>query len=276
LPLVRTTAVVLALAAGALGGCRAGGPPDPVIVQLGEQVVRRSAFDRHVSDLEARGGARFEPEVRQALFRPFVEERLLAMEARARGLMADGAAEDGERKAVEQLLREEVLTRVSVPDAEVAAYCDAHPDEFAVPERVVLRQILVGSANEARDVRRRLSRDPKAFDLLARTRSRGPEAGQGGRMGTFARGELPAELEGPAFALAAGETSDVVASPLGHHVLRVEERQPARAAHPEECRKAVREKLLARKSEQGVRDFVRGLWSRARVNQDAVRVTTPS
>ena len=51
-------------------------------------------------------------------------------------------------------------------------------------------------------------------------------------MGTFARGQLPAELEAAAFALPAGGTSDIVATSLGYHVLRVEARQEARASDP--------------------------------------------
>ena len=70
--------------------------------------------------------------------------------------------------------------------------------------------------------------------MLAQTVSRGPEASAGGLMGTFARGQLPPELEAAAFALEAGATSDVVQTPLGYHVLRLDSRQPARPSSLEE------------------------------------------
>ena len=75
-------------------------------------------------------------------------------------------------------------------------------------------------------------------------------------MGVFSRGQLPAELEAAAFALAAGETSDVVASPLGYHVLRVEERLAAREVGLPECRQVARADLLRLKSD-GQRPRVR-------------------
>jgi peptidyl-prolyl cis-trans isomerase D len=95
-------------------------------------------------------------------------------------------------------------------------------------------------------------------------------------MGEFKRGELPAELEAPAFALAAGETSDVVASPLGYHVLRVDERLAARPAGLPECREAARAEILRRKSDVFVREFVQGLMARAKVNHEAVTNSRPS
>src|SRR5206468_2067988 len=128
------------LAALAAASCREGRTPDPVILELDQQVVRRSDFDRHLAG------------------------------------------------------------------------------EMAVPETVTLRQILVPTLNEAREVRRRLGRTPKDFESIARQASKAPEAANGGLMGTFARGQLPAELEAAAFALPAGGTSDIVETSLGYHV----------------------------------------------------------
>src|SRR4029453_5552987 len=112
-------------------------------------------------------------------------------------------------KAVQTLVANEVLQGVNVDDAAVRAYFESHPGEFDAPVTVSLRQILVAPENEARDVRRRLSKDPKSFDGLARALSRGPEASQGGFMGVFSRGQLPPELEQATFGLAAGGLSDV-------------------------------------------------------------------
>jgi superfamily II DNA or RNA helicase len=75
---------------------------------------------------------------------------------------------------------DEVLSRVSLTDAELDAYCQAHARDFDRPERIRLRQILVPTPNEARDVVRRLKKDPKSFATLAQTRSRAPEASTGG------------------------------------------------------------------------------------------------
>jgi len=250
---------------------------DPVLLTLGDQEVHQSDFDRYVGSVQARGGgAPVTPEVRRALLEPFLEERVLVLEARQRGLARSGDTDEKETESVRRLLSEAVLSRVSLTEDEIDAYCRDHAHDFDTPERIKLRQILVPTPNEARDVVRRLKKDPKSFALLAQTRSRGPEASTGGIMGVFARGELPAELDRAAFGLAVGETSDVVPSPLGYHVLRVEEKVPAREAGLPECRQAARPELLRRKSDSGVREFVRGLLARAKVNHEALNAPGPS
>jgi len=104
---------------------------------------------------------------------------------------------------------------------------------------------------------RRLKKDPKSFATLAQTRSRAHGGKHGGTMGTFGRGELPAELE-RGLRAAAGETSDVVQSPLGYHVLRgggAGGREPDRSFPPVPGRRRA-SVLLRQKSDMSVREFV--------------------
>ena len=277
LPHSRVALITSLLALACRGQPGGGLDHDPVLLELGEETVRRSDFERHVAAVQARGGgSSLAPEVRQALLEPFLEERILVLEARARGLSARGDAEEKENDSVRRLLSDAVLSRVSLTDEEIDAYCRDHARDFDRPERIRLRQILVPTSNEARDVVRRLKKDPKSFATLAQTRSRAPEASTGGAMGTFGRGELPAELEAAAFGLAAGETSDVVQSPLGYHVLRVEERVAASQTGLPQCREAARSLLLRQKSDMSVREFVQGLMARAKVNHEAVTASRPS
>jgi hypothetical protein len=262
-----------------LAGCLARGTSDPVILALGGQEARRSEFESYVAELEARQQTALEPAVRDALLDEWLQRRVLVLEARARGLLGGPAPPDEERAAVERLLAAELAGRVGVSDAEVDAYYGQHGQELAQPETVTVRQILVGTANEARDVMRRLQKDPKSFEALAQSVSRGPEASRGGLMGTFAAGQLPEALEKAAFALQPGQTSPVVQTGLGHHVLRLETRTASRQPSLEEAREHIRVKLGERKSALAQRDFVAGLMARAKVNHEAAQSslrTTPS
>jgi peptidyl-prolyl cis-trans isomerase C len=245
------------------------GEGDPVVLALGMDAVRRSEFERHLAALEKSGGSPLPPPVRRALLQPFLEERVLVLEARRRGLVVPGAAADEERKAVQRLLASEPLRGIDVTGSDVEKYYQAHPDEFRQPETITLRQILVPTRNEARDVRRRVLKDATTFDVIARSRSRSPEASMGGMMGIFARGQLPSELEKAAFPLGPGETSEVVETPLGYHVLRVEGREPERQLPLAECLSRIRERLLREKSDQNVRAFVQGLLAQAKVDHAA-------
>jgi parvulin-like peptidyl-prolyl isomerase len=256
---------MIGLALSGLGACASGGGADPVILSLGDQQVRRSEFEQHLADLARRGA---DPTLREEFLGPFLEERVLVLEGRARGIIKAGADAEEEKAGVETLLVR-ALPNVEVPPEEIARYYEEHADLFRRKARITLKQILVPTENEARDVRRRLQRDPKAFEILARTRSRSPEASTGGLMGTFEPGQLPAELDAPAFSLAVGATSDIVRSPLGFHVLRVEAREPAREEPLDEAHVRIQTLLRRDKTAQAVRVFVQQLLSRAKVNHEA-------
>jgi peptidyl-prolyl cis-trans isomerase C len=259
--------VPVAALAAALA-CRGGPPADPVILELGDATVRRSDFARHLADVEARGGAPLGPEVRRSLLDSFLEQRVLVLEARARGLLTGPGTAAEEQRAVQKLLQE-AMPEVRVTDEEVAAYFREHPEEFQLDEEITLRQILVPTMNEARDVQRRLIKEPKSFETLARGVSRSPEAPSGGLMGTFTRGQLPPELEKAAFALAPGATSEIIGTSLGYHILRVEARQPARSAGLEEAQSRIRARLVRDKTDRQMRELVASLLQRAKVNHAA-------
>ena len=257
----------LAVALVGLGSCRPSGPHDPVILALGEQVLRRSDFEQHVKAIEARGDA-VTPAVRDALLERFLEEKVLVLEAKERGLLAPGSSDEEETLAVRRLLASTVGP-ANVSEEQVAAYYQQHLHSFRLEETLTLRQILAPTENEARDVRRRLQKDPRSFEALARTASRGPEAAAGGLVGSFARGQLPPEIEAAAFSLATGVISDVVQSPFGYHIFRVDARENARERSFDECRAEIRALLLREGSEHSVRQFVQGLMARAKVNHEA-------
>ena len=241
---------------------------DPVILELGRGTVRRSDFERRLAAIEAQGLGPLLPEARRGVLDSFLEERALVLEARARGLLAAGASPEDEQRAVARLLGD-AAPPPEVTDEEIEAYYLAHAVELGQPEAVTLRQIVVPTLNEARDLLRRLRREPRAFDTLARTRSRGPEGASGGYMGRFERGQLPPELEASAFALPEGGTSDVVATSLGYHVLRVDARQPARELSLEEARSLIHARLRRERAEDAQREFIAGVLARAKVNHEA-------
>ena len=270
----RPIAFAVALCAGlGLAACE---EKDPVILRLDGESVRRSEFERHLAAVEARAQAPVDPTARPGLLEAFLEERALVIEARRRGQLAAGASAPEEPQAVARLLAEASRVPEATED-EIAAYYRAHTADLAVPETVTLRQILVGTLNEARDVKRRLKRDPKAFDAIARSQSRGVESVAGGYMGPFERGQLPPELEAAAFAQPEGGASEPVETALGYHVLRVESRQPAREPSLEEARERIRDRLARAKRAEAERAYVAEVLARAKVNHEAaLRPSRPS
>jgi len=79
-------------------------------------------------------------------------------------------------------------------------------------------KIMTRAQTIARDMK---DADDNAFATRAKEVSQGPSASRGGDLGWFKRGQMVPAFENAAFALKAGETSGVVKSPFGLHIIRV-------------------------------------------------------
>jgi len=89
-----------------------------------------------------------------------------------------------------------------------------------LPNQVHCAHILVKTEKEAQAVLDRLSKGEK-FSNIAREVSRDPGSGKrGGDLGWFTRGRMVKEFEQAAFTLEKGQTSLIVKTQFGYHVIR--------------------------------------------------------
>jgi peptidyl-prolyl cis-trans isomerase D len=158
---------------------------------------------------------------------------------------------------------------LSLDNAEIETYAQTHEPELRAlfaerqadlsePERIRARHILMlapenASKLEVTDARARamaaLERIAAGEDFasVAQEVSEDVATAQvGGDLGLFARGENDAAFEDAAFALEAGTLSDVVRSTYGFHVIRIDEKQPAKPASFDDHRFELARELATR------------------------------
>ncbi|MBX6375221.1 MAG: peptidylprolyl isomerase, partial [Acetobacteraceae bacterium] len=105
--------------------------------------------------------------------------------------------------------------------------------------------ILLATEAEARAALAEARRPGADFAEVARRRSTGPGAREGGDLGFFKRGDMVPEFAEAAFALQAGQISEApVRTAFGWHVIKVEERRAAPPPPFEEVRDALRQQIL--------------------------------
>ncbi|MBI2263171.1 peptidylprolyl isomerase [Candidatus Berkelbacteria bacterium] len=91
---------------------------------------------------------------------------------------------------------------------------------------VKARHIMMGSESEANEILEKVKKGEDFAELAKKFSKDASTKDKGGDLGWFSRDTYPAELEGPAFELKAGEVYPKPSkSPLGWHVIKTEERR---------------------------------------------------
>lgn len=104
------------------------------------------------------------------------------------------------------------------------------------------------------------------FAELAKAKSEGPSAADGGDLGFFRRGVMVPAFERVAFTLKEGEVSEPVRTQFGWHVLKVEEKRSVDVAPFEQVKGELENKLKMQKTEKYVEQYVQELRQKASVD----------
>jgi peptidyl-prolyl cis-trans isomerase C len=162
-----------------------------------------------------------------------VDVKLFAAQARGEGLADRADVKHAIENAVDAVLAQTLVgeraQKVPTDEAALRAYYDAHPTEFETPGRVRARHIVVKTEAEATALLGKLKRNAD-FVQLARANNIDATRENGGDLGPIKRGVMVEAFERALFSLKAGETSPVIRTPYGYHIVRVEDIEPAARA----------------------------------------------
>ncbi len=156
---------------------------------------------------------------------------------------------------------QDFTAQVTPSDADVRAYYDAHTEDYHRPEEVRARHILFKLAPDASDADRTAARAQADavlatskggadFAELAKQYSQDASASNGGDLGQFGRGVMAPAFETAAFALQSGQISDVVETPFGLHIIKLEEKVPERTESLEAVRASIVEAIKTQQARQ--------------------------
>ena len=186
-----------------------------------------------------------------------------------------GGEEEWQKGLREAFIREKVMEAVcggiQVGNEEIKAYYEGHREDFRVPERVRVRQIVVQDYKKALKIRKLLRRKKASFEDLARRYSIAPEGKEGGDLGFFCREEMPQEFEA-VFDLKVGQISQVIQSPYGYHIFKVEEKRKATQLEFPQVKEMIRGWLLQKKKEECFQRWLKERRRKARIeiNQEVL------
>lgn len=176
-----------------------------------------------------------------------------------------------------------ITAATTVTDQDLQAYYDQHRDEYRVPEQVKVSHILIKTplpapgakedekgVADARAKAEGVLKEVKAggdFAKLAEKYSDDPgSAKSGGDLGWIGRGRTVPEFEKAAFLLGKGQTSDLVKSSYGFHIIHVEDKQDAHLKTLAEVKSEIEEKVKQQKAARATEAAANTLLSQARTD----------
>ena len=236
---------------------------NPVVGKAGDFVLREADLERMIAYQPAEVQKRLldHPEERSSFARQLLLTKAAATKARSEGLDRKPDVKERLSYFIDQYLAEEYMSRLvsalaPPQDEELKKYYKEHEKDFLLPERVKAAHIFFSAPRDdtaearnrarskAEEILRRIGKG-EDFSQLAREFSDDAEtAAAGGNLGYISRGKTNSEeFEKALFALKKGETSAIVESPFGYHIIRVDERQDKRTANFDETSGFIRNRL---------------------------------
>lgn len=154
----------------------------------------------------------------------------------------------------------EAVAKADVTEQEVRQQFDSKRETYGKPAQIKVSHILFRVADKSQEavahakakiVQARLA-DGAKFEDVARQYSEDPgSAERGGDLGFVGKGTLVKEFEDVAWTLKPGQTSGLVRTQFGLHIIRVYEVRAAEPADYEKVKGEIREELLNTKRQKG-------------------------
>jgi len=169
---------------------------------------------------------------------------------------------------------------VQVTADDLRTYYDQHRDQYRMPEQVKVSHILIktplpgpdGKVDEkgvaeaqrrAEDLLKQVKNGAKQEDLAQKYSEDPGSAKQGGSLGWIGKGQTVPEFEKAAFSLPKGQTSDLVKSSYGFHIIRVDEKQEAHMKTLDEVKAEIEPIIRHQKGQQIAQQQAEALLKRS-------------
>ena len=161
-----------------------------------------------------------------------------------------------------KLMGQEVRSKIQVGEKEIREYYNANTNSFSTDTYFRARHIFfrLGKEPDPKEINKIMTtalivlqeaRSGKDFAELAKKYSDDPQAAKdGGELGTFKKGDMLAAIEDNVINMKPDEISDLVITPAGFHIIKLEEKTPGKIRTFEEAKGEIEDMLYKKKSEE--------------------------
>jgi len=246
-----------------------------VVAKIGERKITLSDFKRVTDYFDAERQKMLEtnPQLKETVLRQFIQSIVISDLAKQKGFDKNPEIKEqlqffSDNFLANEYLKQEIAQKVTVSDDELKSYYDSHKDEFKTQDMIKARHILVrvdssASDDEKKKAKERIElylkkiKDGEDFAKLASDFSDDPGSkAKGGDLDFFPRGRMVKPFEDAAFSLKPGQTSGIVETQFGFHIIKVEDRKDSSVESFDVVKERLKQKLSQDRTRKELTDFI--------------------
>lgn len=232
-----------------LAALRHAAPGDTVIAKVGETVISSSQVD------DKQKMFRYGEQKKNQVLDDLINNRLLYLGALKDGVDRDPAVririQEQIERTIGQIFLNEKVANMGISDADIKKYYQEHREEFRIPDKAVVSQILLPTAERAEEVKQELIDNKKMFSEAARDYSTDTQtAAQGGRLGMVTKGGyipmigMSPEINNAIFSANAGAILGPLKSVRGYHLFSIDSMETDRYEDLEKVKRTILENMI--------------------------------
>jgi peptidyl-prolyl cis-trans isomerase C len=198
-----------------------------------------------------------------------ITEELLYKEAERRHIDRDPEAKDLIKEAarkiiISKLLDAEVTRSAPVSDDDISKYYEEKKDQYMIPEVIRASHILTNTEEVAMQALEELKAGAD-FAELAKKYSKDLTKDRGGDLGYFKKGQMIPEFEKVSFSLNVGDTSGIVKTRFGYHIIKVIDRKEASYRSLDDVKESIRTLLSGERKKTKLEGFIKKLQAKSKI-----------
>ncbi len=177
-----------------------------------------------------------------------------------------------------KLIDTQIIDKISIPEKDNKAFYDTHPEYFKKGEQVQASHILIKfdpkADEKAKSAAKKVITDIQAklkkgedFAVLAKANSTCPSSAKGGDLGFFDRGKMVKPFEEVAFKLKPGETSGIVETQYGYHIIKITDKKPESVVKFKDVKNDIIKFLKNEQSKKEIQKYIENLKTKATIER---------
>jgi parvulin-like peptidyl-prolyl isomerase len=251
--------------------------PAGVVAKVGDWTLTQAEFSEKIKGVKemVKDFNEKEAGAKAMLLNEVIRQQLLIQQARKEGLQDSKEIKTAMQEFENTLLVQEIVTRltkdITATEEDAKKYYEANGDEFKKPLEKQLREIVLATETEAKDVLVQVLQGGD-FAQIAKDKSKGKTKDNGGDLGFKTEASFPA-MAAAVSTLNKGGVSAVFQGPDGFYIVKIEDVRGGDKVPYEEVKADLVKFLKLRQQQQALADKVKAIEQqiKVRVNEDLIK-----